>query len=132
MRYKQLARAQNECHSVHFYVQMTFFDRIENLRMEYDRLTLDGSLVTGRDVVTAFNGAYTIEEKQMRSMVQCATTVMRLYRDVIRAIGLVTNEKHPDICLSSPQLNKKNVITADEIMSTAYCRSIKISLTFHH
>ena len=74
---------------------MTFFDRLANLRMEFDRLCLEGSPRTGKDIVKAFSGVGSIDDKQMRTLVQCAITVMRLPIAVIDEIGDVRNGEHP-------------------------------------
>ena len=101
---------------------MTFFDTLANLRMEFDRLCLEGSPRTCKDIVKAFRGVGSIDDKQMRTLVKCATSVMRLPIAVIDAIGDVTNGEHPDICLSSPKLKMSKVSSVYDMMCIAHCR----------
>ncbi len=121
-RYKQLARWQNERKKPVFHVESTFFDKISNIRAEYERLKLLHRSVTGVDVARAFCGSTSLLDKQLRTLTQTATTVMRLPRSVIATIGRVTNADHPDICLSSPLLNKKKAKTVEEVMHSTDCR----------
>ncbi len=121
-RYKQLSRMQNERHNVQFYVETTFYDKIYNLRMEYDRLKQERTNVSAPDVVKAFTGCKHIVEKRTRSMVQTAGAVIRIPMEVIHAIGTIINSEHPDICLSSPNLNRFKYQTVDEVMSSEDCR----------
>ena len=101
---------------------MTFFDRLANLRMAFDHLCLKGSTWTGKYIVKSFSGVGSIDDKQMRTIFQCATTVMRLPIAVIDEIGDVTNGEHPNICLSSPKFKKSIVSSVDDMMCIEDCR----------
>ncbi len=120
-RYKQLARCQNERHENRYYVEVTFFDMISNMRYEYERLSMSQKRVTGQHVVDAYLG-YSMTSKKTSTLIQTANTVIRLTKSVIETIGRISNDEHPELALGNLKLNKFGSKTVDEIMQQIDCR----------
>ncbi len=120
-RYRQVARMQNERQSKNCFVEYTFFDMVCNMRTEYEKLCKTKRRVTGQDVVNVYCG-YSGVSKKVSTLVQTANTVMRLPADVIKVIGEISNEEHPDLALSNKKINRYGATTVDEIMKKEDCR----------
>ncbi len=120
-RYRQLARMQNERHSSRFFVELTFFDTLSNMRTEYEKLSKTSSRVAGQDVVNAYCG-YTVTSKKRSTLVQTANTVIRLPVSVIRTIGEICNAEHPELVLTNSKLNTIGATTISEAMRQVDCR----------
>ena len=120
-RYRQLARMQNERHNDRFFVEFTFFDMISNMKTEYDRLCKIQARVVAQDVVNQYCG-YSVTTKKMSTLLQTANTVMRLPSSVIKVIGKISNEEHPEWVLSCPRLNKSKAGSLNDVLSKEDCR----------
>lgn len=94
-RYKQLARFQNHRHNEKFYVSMTFYDELINLRNEYERLRLLKSKPTNVEVAKAYFGS----NVSNRTMTMLSSTAIRLPLSVIKVIGKISNEENKDLCI---------------------------------
>ena len=119
-KYRQLARLKNERHDSRLFVEVTFFDMINSMRMEYDRLVQMRPKVSGVEIANEYIG-YSLCDKKISTIVQTANTVIRLPKSVIKVIGEITNDEHPEIAVSNPKINKDGV-SVDEIMEKYDCR----------
>ncbi len=120
-KYRQLARAQNERQSNRFHIELTFFDMLNNMKTEYEKLSKVQNRVLGQDVVNAYCG-YSTTSKKNSTLVQTANTVMRLPNSVIRTIGEISNSEHPDLILSNRKQNIHSVISIDDVVKQEDCR----------
>ena len=112
---KQLARQQNIKHSDAFYVESTFYDMLQGLRDEADRLTTlrNGKRPVAKEVAAAYDGFGHQKESTVK---QTASTAMRLPMRVIKTIGEITNGEHPDLAGDGDSSDEKKV------METVDCR----------
>lgn len=117
---KQLARVQNAKHCDSYYIEPTFFDMLSGLREEYDRIKSHrgSKKVTSAEVSAAYDGASHAKESTIK---QTAATAVRLDHSVIKAIGEVMNEEHPELAASciNPTLNSSN---KEDVQSKVDCR----------
>ncbi len=120
-RYRQLARLQNERHDSKFFVEITFYDMISNMRIEYERLLQIKHRVSGVDVANEYIG-YSLTDKKFSTIVQTANTVIRLPKSVLEAIGEITNAEHPELAISNCRINTHGVKTIEEMMDRYDCR----------
>ena len=127
-RYKQLAISNNAKHDAKFYVELTMYDRISNLKAEHLRLVSCGGRVTGSDVSKAYSG---MNGKQNRTLVQIANVVMRLSTKVIDEIGIIVNGEHPNICLSDNNLPTRGARTIQDVMELVDCRVYRNFITIY-
>ncbi len=116
--YRQLARFQNHRHNPKFYFEMTLFDELNNLRMEYDRLCKDKKKVTNMDVARSYFGSSTVN----RTLSMMASTAIRLPMSVLKELGIIMNNECPSICLNDDALNAEGAATEDQVMRKADCR----------
>jgi len=112
---------QNERHNDRFFVEFTFFDIISNMKTEYDRLCKIQARVVAQDFVNQYCG-YSVTTKKISTLLQTANTVMRLPSSVIKVIGEISNEEHPEWVLSYPRLNKSKATSLTDVLSKEDCR----------
>ena len=114
--YERLGRFQNHRHSSKYYVDVTIYDQLNNLRREFDRLSKIKSSVTQKEVSQSYFGC----PKVNRTMTMLASVAIRLPVPVLKEIGNIMNSEQPGLCL------KKNssfdVRSEEEMMSTVDCR----------
>ncbi len=118
-KYRQLARIQNARHNPIYYVELTFYDVISNLRMEHERLKKLGYRSSGVETAEAYDGTL---HKKNSTLQQIANLAIRLPRSVIHEMGLIVNQDHPDIALRSKQFNSRGATNEDEALSLGDCR----------
>lgn len=92
-RYRQLARFQNHRHSPKYYVSLTFYDEVYNLRTEYNRLSAQSQAVSNVSVARTYFG----QEQVSRTMTMLASTAVRLPQRTIETLGAIMNSEHPDL-----------------------------------
>ena len=83
-RYRQLAITNNAKHDCKYYIEMTFYDRIANMKAEQIRLVSEQQPSNGTEVAKAYSG---LPPKKTRSIIQVANAVVRLSSEVIDTIG---------------------------------------------
>ena len=118
-RYKQLAITNNAKHDCKYYIEMTFYDRIANMKEEQNRLHSEGRPANGTEVAKVYSG---LPPKKIRSLIQVANTVVRLHVKVVDTIGEIMNGEYPELCVSSNVLGTTFARTIEEAMRTIDCR----------
>jgi len=86
-RYRQLVRFQNTRHSAKYYVSLTLYGELNNLRLEYERLSSAKPNVTNLCVAKTYFG----QAKVSRKMNLLASTAVRLSKEALDTLGLIIN-----------------------------------------
>ncbi len=126
-RYRQLARAQNSRHSPRFYVELTFFDEINNLRLEYDYLVRCQSKPSQIQVARSYFG--TEDVSNTRKFL--ASMAVRLPKRVINELGNIMNKEMPEECLRHDNFDSCGATTVDGLLSATDCRIFTKFVTLH-
>ena len=126
-RYRQLARAQNSRHSPRFYVQMTFFDQINNLRLEYDNLTRLQMKPSQIQLARTYFG--TTEVSNTRK--HLASMAVRLPKRTLDELGVIINEERPADCLKHDSFDCRGATTTEGLQSVEDCRIFRNFITLH-
>ncbi len=118
-KYCQLARVQNGRHNPSFYVELTLFDVLYNLRLEHERLKRENKKCGGSETAEAYDGALHARSSTLQ---QKANICIRLPMNVLKEMGLIMNKDHPDIILASRKTKAQNLCNADQLMERQDCR----------
>ncbi len=116
--YEKLARFQNHRHSPKYYVEVTLYDQLKNLRKDYDRMRLLKQSVSQRTVAQSYFGFNGVN----RTMTMLASVAIRLPEQVIRELGYIMNTDYPKICLKEESIDCSAAKTEEEVMSNQDCR----------
>ena len=126
-RYRQLSRAQNSRHSSRFYIELTLFDELNNLRMEYENLLRMQSKPSHIQVARTYFGT----EEVSNSRKFLASMAVRLPRTTINEIGSIMNLEMPEECLKHDSFDSYGAKNVQEMLSTVDCRIFRKFLTLH-
>ncbi len=121
-KYRQLARVQNSRHSPSFYVELTLFDVLFNLRLEHETLKREKKKCGGSETAHAYDGALHARNSTLQ---QKANVSIRLPMSVLKEIGKIMNADHPEIILASKNFAKFGAKTEDELMERVDCRRFR-------
>ena len=116
--YRQLSRFQNHRHNPKFYVELTVFDQLYNLRQEYDRLCKEKNTVSNLDAARAYFDSIFVN----RTLTMLASTAIRLPITVIKELGVIMNDETPAICVNDPALNSSGAVSEDQMLERDDCR----------
>ena len=125
--YRKLARAQNTRHSERYYVEMTFYDELSNLRAEYESLLSSQIKPSHTEVARQYFG----DENVSRTKIFLASMAIRLPQRTIAELGKIMNNDHPVDCLANTSFDCQGAQTTDQVMSTVDCRLFKRFITLH-
>lgn len=117
-RYKQLARSCNSRQDKRFFIELTFFDELCNLRSAFEDLNLNQCSPTHVQVAKSYFG----EEEVTRTMTPKASTAVRLSRDAIDCIGEIMNSDEPGICIENKLIDSGSAKTHTDVMERLDCR----------
>lgn len=117
-RYRQLARFQNHRQSPRYYIQVTIFDELSNLRSEYNRLCSEQTKPSHALVARTYFGT----QSTTRTMTMMASLAVRLDQRVLDTLGSIINQDHPDQCLSKEIKTTCNYRNVQDVMKTVDCR----------
>lgn len=115
--YRKLARAQNERHSDRYYIEMTFYDELSNLREEFESLVRLQKKPTHTEVARQYFGSETVS----RTKIVVASMSVRLSKETIAQIGKIMNSDHPNECLTVTSFDCRGARTTDQVMRTVDC-----------
>jgi len=126
-RYRQLARAQNGRHSPRFFIELTLFDQLNNLKIEYDNIRRHQSEPTQVQVARSYFGTHTVSN----TCKFLSALAYRLPSCTLHELGLIMNLEKPEDCLKHESFDSCGATTADEVMSTTDCRMFRSFVTLH-
>ncbi len=121
-KYRQLARVQNGRHHPHFYIELTLFDVLYNLRLEHERLKCENKKSGGSETAQAYDGA---QHAKNSTLQQKANVSIRLPMSVLEELGKIMNEDVPELILSANKNNRRRAQNADDLMKLEDCRLFK-------
>lgn len=141
---RRLARAQNERNKKHYTYEVTVFDLLSNLRMEYDTLIEERlkeavptrssqtnakkkPTICSREIAQRYDCGEHVSNTSVR---QAASVAVKLSPRAIAAIGEVVNNSHPDLIMKSDEHNKHGLKTEKDIMGHHDCRLFKSFVCF--
>ena len=116
-RYRQYARAMNARHDKSFYVELTLYDELNNLRQEYESMCIQ-STPTQADVARAYFGSPSVT----KTMTIKSSLAIRLSRELIEELGKISNLEDPNMCLKSKYIDTGTNKTTTEVLSQMDCR----------
>lgn len=117
-RYKQLARACNAKHDRQLFVEMTLYDELYNLRLEFEMMILEQRKPTDTEVAMAYFGTSNVT----RTMTLKSSTAIRLPRVVIDRLGKIMYEECPQVCIKSGDIDTFGAATEVDAMKSIDCR----------
>lgn len=117
-RYRQLSRAQNSRHSPRFYVELTLFDELNNLRLEYENLLPLQSIPSHIQVARTFFGSHNVSNTRKF----LASMAVRLPKETLRELGVIMNMEMPDQCLKHDCFDSCGATTVQDFLATVDCR----------
>ena len=126
-RYRQLSRAQNSRHSPRFYVELTFFDELNNLRIEYDNLIRLQSKPSHVQVARKYFGTENVSNTRKF----LASMAIRLPQCTLNELGVIVNQDMPEECLKHDFFDSCGATSSDEIMATVDCRIFRKFVSLH-
>ncbi len=118
-KYRQLARVQNARHHPHFYVELTLFDILYNLRLEHENLKREQKRCGGSETANAYDG---VQHAKSSTLQQKANICIRLPLSVLEEIGKIMNLDRPDLKFKSRSKSKCGARTEDQLMESEDCR----------
>ncbi len=118
-KYRQLSRVQNSRHHPSFYVELTLFDVLYNLRLEHETLKREKKKCGGSETAHAYDGALHARNSTLQ---QKANISIRLPIAVLKEMGNIMNSDHPDIILASKGSAKYGAKTEEQLMERVDCR----------
>ncbi len=118
-KYRQLARIQNSKHDAAFFIELTLFDILYNLRLEHERLKREKKKCGGSETAQAYDGT---RHARNSTLQQKANLSIRIPLAVLEEMGKIMNQDHPEMIMSSKSMNKKGAQTEDELMERTDCR----------
>lgn len=92
-RYRSLARFQNHRNSFKYYVSLTLYYQLNNLRQEYNHLLVSSSVVSNFVVARAYFGQQNVSQ----TMSMLASTAMRLPQHTLEELRCMSTSEHPDL-----------------------------------
>lgn len=107
-------RFQNYIHSVKVYVQLTFFDALSNLRMEFSELFGTMKKMSNAEVAHQCFGTKT----NTRTMTMIPSGEVRLPSEVIQVIGEISIEDNPEVCSISKDWRGSHKVSNEAKMTT--------------
>ena len=108
-----MSRFQNHRHSEKYFVEVTFFDQIHNLRKDFDRLRMKNTSVSHKKVAQSYFGS----DNFNRTMTMMASVAIRLPHVVLVELGKIINTERPDLYLTNDYLESSGVKTEEEMIS---------------
>ena len=111
--YQKLSRFQNHRHSAKYFVEVTFFDQLNNLRRDYERFRLRKPSVSQKQVAQSYFGTQTVN----RTMTMTASLAIRLPKLVLRELGIIMNTERPDMYIAETSLDAYGAKTEEDIIS---------------
>lgn len=127
-QYRQLGRVQNARHHPYFYVQLTLFDVLYNLRVEHESLKRDQKKCGGSETAQAYDGA---QHAKNSTLQQKANIAIRLPLPVLEELGKIMNLDRPDIKLKQNLTNKNSARTESQLMQQEDCRVFRSFLNIN-
>ena len=132
---RQLARVLNERNKPTYSFDVTIFDLLNGLRMEYDLLVQErkresrsGNItICSRDIAQAYDGGDHFNNTSVR---QAAGIAIKLHPATISAIGEVVNKSCADVIAKSKDLNTLQLETEEDVMAHQDCRLFKSFVCF--
>lgn len=121
-KYRKLARVQNSRHNPSYYVELTLFDVLYNLRLEHEKLKRENLKCGGAETAHSYDGVHHAKSSTLQ---QKANIAIRLSMPVLVELGKIMNQDHPEIMLSSKKMNRNGAQTVEQMMETADCRLYK-------
>lgn len=118
-KYRQLGRVQNARHHPYFYVELTLFDVLYNLRVEHETLKRDQKKCGGSETAHAYDGA---QHAKNSTLQQKANIAIRLPFAVVEELGKIMNLDRPDIKLKHNSISKNSSRTETQLMQQEDCR----------
>ncbi len=125
-KYRQLGRVQNARHHKHFYIELTLFDVLYNLKLEHEKLKREKRKCGGSETAHAYDGA---QHARNSTLQQKANLSIRLPISVLEEMGSIMNKDHPEMILSSRSMCKRGAETVDQLMEREDCRLFRSFLT---
>ncbi len=134
---RKLARAQNERNKRTYTYDVTIYDLLSGLRIEYDNLLFEkkrdsrkgikGVKITSREIAESYDGS---DHSNNTSIRQAASVAIKLSPRTIKAIGEVVNKSCADVIVKSEQFNELSLETEEEVMAHHDCRLFKAFVCF--
>lgn len=132
---RRLARIVNERNKPTYSFDVTIFDLLHGLRMEYDILVKErrkesqrsSNIINTRDVAQAYDGG---DHSKNTSIRQAAGIAIKLHPRTIDAIGEVVNTSCADVIVKSKDLNILSLQTEEDVMAHEDCRLFKSFVCF--
>ncbi len=118
-KYRQLARVQNARQHPSFYIELTLYDVLYNLRTEHDRLKRENKRCGGAETAQAYDGA---RHARNSTLQQKANISIRLPLKVLQEMGSIMNQERPDIVLSRRSSKNGSTKTENDAMKQNDCR----------
>ncbi len=116
--YERLARFQNHRHSEKYFIEVTFYDQLHNLKKDFERLQSVKRSVTQKEVAQSYFGFKHVN----RTMTMLASVAIRLSSEVVKELGKIMNSMHPNIYLKNEAINSSGAKTEQEVMASQDCR----------
>ena len=108
-------------------MQLTLFDEINNLRIEYENMLQMQLKPSQVEVARKYFGT----EHVSNTRKFLASMALRLPASTIQELGVIMNMEVPQECLNHESFDSCGAKTATEILSTTDCRIFKSFLTLH-
>ena len=120
-RYRQYARPMNTRHDKKFFVELNFYDQLNNLRSECNSLKMGQTKPSQADVSRAYFGSKSVN----KTMTLMASFAIKLSEEATSAIGEITNIEDPNLCITSPHINTGTIKSSSEVEAKIDCRVFK-------
>lgn len=117
-KYRQLARFHNHHHYPKHYILLTFYDELNNLCSEYDRLSQASSNISNNLVAKTCFGQETVS--QMMKML--SSTAIRLSHHVLNTLAEMSNSEHPNLTVGWDDIDLQGATTSTDDAKVVDCR----------